>query len=70
MHGSPLSKYDNREIWKKYDFNQFFYLTDTGRRWDGKYAVRDKVESKERRRDGETKRGRDEETKGNEETIT
>jgi hypothetical protein len=61
MHGSPRSRYDNREIWKKYnykmlgiigepyfdiDFNQVFYLTDTGRRWDGhKVSVRDKVSS-------------------------
>lgn len=59
MHGSPLSKYDNRDIWKKYDykkldliaepyfdvdFNKTFYLTDTGRRWDGsKVSVRDKA---------------------------
>ena len=59
MHGSPLSKYDNRELWEKYDyrdfgiiaepyfdidFNDVFYLTDTGRRWDGdRVSVRDKV---------------------------
>ncbi len=59
MHGSPLSKYDNRLLWKYYDyrnfsiigepyfdidFNDVFYLTDTGRRWDGyKVSVRDKV---------------------------
>jgi hypothetical protein len=59
MHGSPMSKYDNRDIWKKYDyrqigliaepyfdtnFNQIFYLTDTGRRWDGeKVSIRDKA---------------------------
>jgi len=58
MHGSPLSKFDNRDIWKKYDyknlgiiaepyfdldFNKVFYLTDTGRRWDGSnVSVRDK----------------------------
>ena len=58
MHGSPLSKFDNRDIWKKYnykdlgilaepyfdlDFNTVFYLTDTGRRWNGhKVSVRDK----------------------------
>jgi hypothetical protein len=58
MHGSPLSKYDNRLIWQKYDyqklgligepyfdvdFNKVLYLTDTGRRWDGdSYNVRDK----------------------------
>ena len=59
MHGSPMSKFDNRDIWKKYnytdlgiiaepyfdvDFNKTFYLTDTGRRWDGsKVSVRDKA---------------------------
>lgn len=59
MHGSPLSKYDNRKIWDKYDykklgiigepyfdvdFNELFYITDTGRRWDGNsFNVRDKA---------------------------
>lgn len=59
MHGSPRSKYDNREIWKFYDyksleiigepyydvdFDKVFYLTDTGRMWDGhRVSVRDKV---------------------------
>ena len=59
MHGSPLSKWDSRAIWQKYDyralgitaepyfdvdFNNTFYLTDTGRRWDGnKVSVRDKA---------------------------
>ncbi len=57
MHGSPLSKYDNKLIWSKYDYrqlsiigepyldidwNKFDYLTDTGRRWDG-IAIRDEV---------------------------
>ena len=23
MHGSPLSRYDNRDLWKRYDFNEF-----------------------------------------------
>jgi hypothetical protein len=61
MHGSPLSKYDNRDMWKKYDykkldligepyfdlnFSKMLYLTDTGRCWDGsKISVRDKVKS-------------------------
>ena len=61
MHGSPRSKHDNRDIWKSYDyknykilaepyldldFQKIFYLTDTGRRWDGyKVSVRDKVKS-------------------------
>lgn len=61
MHGSPKSKYDNKDVWKKYDyksygilgepyfdldFNDVAYYTDTGRMWDGfKYSVRDKVKS-------------------------
>lgn len=59
MHGSPRSPYDSKDIWRKYDyralgienepyldtdFSQTFYLTDTGRRWDGyKVSVRDKI---------------------------
>ena len=59
MHGSPLSKYDNRDLWKNFDyhelgiigepyfdvdFNEVMYLTDTGRRWDGfRVSIRDKV---------------------------
>lgn len=59
MHGSPRSPYDSKDIWMKYDyhalgiesepyldtdFSKVFYLTDTGRRWDGyKVSVRDKI---------------------------
>lgn len=59
MHGSPMSKHDSKDLWKKFnykdyylkgepyfdiDFSKVFYLTDTGRRWDGeKVSVRDKV---------------------------
>ena len=58
MHGSPLSKYNNRKLWEKYDYKtqdiigepyeinykDLYYLTDTGRCWDGwKVSVRDKV---------------------------
>lgn len=59
MHGSPRSPYDSKDIWKKYDyrslgvtyepyldtdFSKTFYLTDTGRRWDGyKVSVRDRI---------------------------
>ncbi len=59
MHGSPRSPWDSKDIWKRYDyralgiknepyldtdFSQVFYLTDTGRRWDGyKVSVRDKI---------------------------
>lgn len=61
MHGSPMSKYDSKDLWKNYnykdfgiigepyfdvDFKKVFYLTDTGRRWDGnKVSVRDRVNS-------------------------
>ena len=57
MHGSPRSPWDSKDIWKKYDyhllgidsepyldtdFSKTFYITDTGRRWDGcKVSVRD-----------------------------
>ena len=59
MHGSPRSPYDSKDIWKKNDyrslgvrfepymdtdFSKTFYLTDTGRRWDGyKVSVRDRI---------------------------
>ncbi|HEC92807.1 MAG TPA: hypothetical protein ENI51_07450 [Candidatus Atribacteria bacterium] len=62
MHGSPFSRWDNRLIWQKYnyrnfniigepyfdiDFNKVLYLTETGRKWNGKeVSVRDKVNSK------------------------
>lgn len=50
MHGSVFSKIDNKILWKEYnykslgvigevyldtDFSDVFYLTDTGRCWDG-----------------------------------
>ncbi len=60
MHGSPRSQYDAKDLWKSHsfsslqiigepylttDFEDVFYLTDTGRCWDGaKFSVRDKVE--------------------------
>jgi hypothetical protein len=60
MHGSPRSRFDNRQLWKRYDyrtlgimgepyfdidFSKVAYLTDTGRRWNGSsVSVRDKVE--------------------------
>ncbi len=61
MHGRPLSKWDSKDLWNKYDyhsygliaepyldfnFNEILYLTDTGNRWDGdKYSIRDYVKS-------------------------
>ena len=63
MHGSPKSAFDNKDIWKKYDYKQsgiigepyvdidfdkFFYLTDTGRCWNGyRFSVRDKMPQQE-----------------------
>lgn len=59
MHGSPMSKHDNRLLWQKYsyqdygligepyldiDFQKVRYLTDTGRRWNGeRFSIRDRV---------------------------
>ena len=59
MHGAPTSKWDGKELWKNYDYKSLgiigepymdtdfadvFYLTDTGRSWDGyKVSVRDKI---------------------------
>jgi len=61
MEGNPLSKYDNRDLWKKYsyrdfgietepyldiDYDKIAYFTDTGRRWNGsRVSLRDKVKS-------------------------
>ena len=59
MHGAPRSKFDGRDLWRQYnyhdfgiigepyfdvDFSKVFYLTDTGRRWDGfNVSLRDKI---------------------------
>ena len=59
MHGRPLSKWDNRDIWDKYDFkkyglvgeayisidyNTLSYFSDTGRTWHkDRYNIRDHV---------------------------
>ena len=61
MHGSPLSKWDNRKLWEDYDYrdlgivaepyldvdySRILYLTDTGRSWRRNEAtVRDRVDS-------------------------
>lgn len=54
MHGSPLSPYDNRDLWKTYDYRKYDllgeavlsvkgarYYSDTGRTWSGKNSLRD-----------------------------
>ena len=61
MHGSPLSRHDNWDLWKHYDyrdfgiigepyfdvdFGQVFYISDTGRKWNNETSsVRDRVDS-------------------------
>ena len=61
MHGSPISRYDNRELWRFYDYrdlgivgepyfdvdySKVFYITDTGRKWNNEAAsIRDRVVS-------------------------
>ncbi|MDD4331892.1 MAG: hypothetical protein PHU28_06185 [Methanosarcinaceae archaeon] len=63
MHGSPLSKYDNRDLWKVYNFEDyniigeaylsvgtnFCYLSDTGRSWNPKNKIRDFIPKKKER---------------------
>jgi len=61
MHGSPLSKYNNQDLWRNYnfkdfgiigepylsiDYNKVAYFTDAGRKWNNeKVNFRDKVHS-------------------------
>lgn len=62
MHGNPLTKYDNRDIWKKcslsdfgllgepylsLDYNEFEYFSDSGRTWDiNKFKIKDTINVK------------------------
>lgn len=55
MHGNPLSKFGDRDLWKVYDFRDFgiigeaylssgkdvAYFSDTGRSWNSKNNMRD-----------------------------
>jgi hypothetical protein len=61
MHGDPLSKIDNRSLWKNFDYrmegiicesyldidySDVLYLTDTGRSWEGGASnIRDRIEN-------------------------
>jgi hypothetical protein len=61
MHGSPMSRINNLDLWQTYDykslgivgepyldvdFKQVLYLTDTGRRWNhARASIRDRVDS-------------------------
>ena len=65
MHGSPMSRWDSRLLWKYYDyrdfgiigepyfdidFDQVLYLTDTGRCWNGEsVSIRDKASGHHRK---------------------
>jgi len=60
MHGSPRSRFDSKDLWTRFDYKSLgliaepyldtdwehtFYLTDTGRCWDGyNVSLRDKIE--------------------------
>lgn len=54
MHGNPFTKWNNRDLWLKYDFREFgivgeaylsfndvTYLSDTGRTWSSRHKVKD-----------------------------
>ncbi|MFC2060268.1 hypothetical protein ACFLTZ_04150 [Chloroflexota bacterium] len=59
MHGNPLTKWDNRDFWKRcslgdfelkgeaylsMDFEKVMYYSDTGRTWeDGKFNIKDVI---------------------------
>ena len=60
MHGRPFSAWDNRSLWKHFnyrklgiklevymdiDWSKYLYLTDTGRTWNGNYSIRDNVQN-------------------------
>lgn len=63
MHGAVLSKHDNRNLWKHYDFKNFGisgeaylsvgedinYFNDTGRGWNSKTNLRDFIPGKTER---------------------
>ena len=58
MHGNPLTKWINRDLWKEYNFSDFGitgeafisvkdipYFSDTGRTWADKYKMKDYLPS-------------------------
>ncbi len=61
MHGRPFSKWNNLELWRHYDYREigvwldanrdinwqeYIYLTDTGRCWDSSQNKKDRVVQK------------------------
>jgi hypothetical protein len=65
MHGNPLSKFDNRDFWKAYKFQEFnligevylsvdfentLYYSDTGRTWeDNKFNLKDIIPANQKK---------------------
>ena len=64
MHGNPLKRWSNMDIWEKYNFEDFgiigepyltidyskvMYLTDTGRAWNSQSRVKDVVKQSQSR---------------------
>jgi hypothetical protein len=62
MHGNPLTPWNNRDLWKKYDFKKYGitgeaylsldfskiqYFSDTGRAWHDRYSVKDTTDEKD-----------------------
>jgi hypothetical protein len=60
MHGNPLSKWDNKEIWAtcklsdfdlvcepylSLDYNKVAYFSDSGRTWEDKNKIKDKIDA-------------------------
>ena len=60
MHGRPFSKWNNQDLWKHFDYhengilldayldinwNDYIYLTDTGRAWNNTENRRDRVQT-------------------------
>ncbi len=58
MHGNVLSRYDNRDLWKHIEMNNYnilgeaslsienaVYFTDTGRKWDSDSNIRDNLKN-------------------------
>lgn len=55
MHGNPLTRYDNRHLWRSINFQKFgimgetylslaqgtFYFSDTGRTWSNRFKIKD-----------------------------
>lgn len=62
MHGNSRTRWDNRDLWKYYDFkkhdiigeaylsidsNDIAYFSDTARTWNPKYKIKDSIDSSE-----------------------